>query len=116
MIKLSHDKKQNRITLTYEGNVDAREVEELYLKLQDLITKCRRGFTVLADLSSANSVTKESLPFIKKIMDLLNQHGISEIIRVIPDPDKDIGFSIMSVFHYDKGVKVVTCQTLEEVH
>ena len=115
MIKLSHDKKQNRITLTYEGDVNAEEVEELYLKLQDLMPKCRRGFTVLADLSPANSVTKDSIPFIKKIMDLLNEHGISEIIRVIPDPEKDIGFSILSVFHYGKGVKVVTCQTLEEV-
>jgi hypothetical protein len=115
MIKLSHDEKRNRVTLTYEGNVDVGEAEDLYLRLQALMPKCRRGFKALADLSSADTIEKETLPVFRKVMDLLNQHGISEVIRVVPDPEKDIGFNILSVFHYDKDVKVHTCQSLEQV-
>jgi hypothetical protein len=62
-----------------------------------------------------DNIKKEVLPVIRKIMDLLNQHGISEVIRIIPDPNKDIGFNILSIFHYDKDVKVLTCQSLEQV-
>jgi hypothetical protein len=116
MIKLSHDEKRNIVTLKYEGNVDVREAKELYLKLQTLIPKCPRGFKLLADLSLVDNIKKEVLPVIKKIMDLLNQHGISEVIRIIPDPDKDIGFNILSIFHYAKDVKVLTCQSLEQAH
>jgi hypothetical protein len=36
------------------------------------------------------------------------------VVRVIPDPHRDIGMTIMSVFHYRGGVKIFTCQTLAE--
>jgi hypothetical protein len=36
------------------------------------------------------------------------------VVRVIPDPTKDIGLNILSVFHYRHRVRVVTCQTMEE--
>jgi hypothetical protein len=36
------------------------------------------------------------------------------VVRIIPDPRKDIGLSIMSVFHYRRGVRIVTCETLAE--
>ncbi len=115
MLRLSHDEKRNIVTLAYEGNVDAREAEELYPKLLALIPKCPGGFKLLVDLSLLDKIEKEVLPVIKKIMDLFNQHGISEVVRIIPDPSKDIGFNILSIFHYDKDVKVLTCQSLEQV-
>ena len=44
---------------------------------------------------------------------------ISDIEAIIieweKDPNKDIGFNILSIFHYDKDVKVLTCQSLEQV-
>jgi hypothetical protein len=33
---------------------------------------------------------------------------------VIPDPRKDIGFNILSLFHYRHDIHIVTCETLEE--
>jgi hypothetical protein len=36
------------------------------------------------------------------------------VVRVIPDPHKDIGLNILSLFHYRRGVRIVTCETLEE--
>ena len=35
-------------------------------------------------------------------------------LRIIPDPHKDIGFKILSLFHYRRRVRIVTCATLGE--
>ena len=53
-------------------------------------------------------------PHIEKAMDLCNEKGASIVVRVIPDPTRDIGLQIMSVFHYDGRVRIVTCTTLAE--
>jgi hypothetical protein len=36
------------------------------------------------------------------------------VVRVIPDPHRDIGLQIMSYFHYKGDVRIVTCETLAE--
>jgi hypothetical protein len=36
------------------------------------------------------------------------------VVRVIPDPHRDIGLQIMSIFHYGGDVQILTCQTLAE--
>jgi hypothetical protein len=51
---------------------------------------------------------------IEKIMELLNKSGVSKVIRVIPDPKKDIGFNIMSLFHYSAGVAIHTYKSYRE--
>jgi hypothetical protein len=35
-------------------------------------------------------------------------------VRVIPDPHRDIGLKIMSIFHYAGDVQIITCQSLAE--
>ena len=51
---------------------------------------------------------------IDSIMDLFNTAGVAAIVRVIPNPRKDIGFSIMSLFHYSHGVHIMTCENMEQ--
>ena len=53
-------------------------------------------------------------PHIEKAMDLCNEKGASLVVRVIPDPHRDIGLQIMSIFHYDGNVKIFTCETLAQ--
>jgi prephenate dehydratase len=48
---------------------------------------------------------------IEKAMDLFNAQGVTEIIRVIPDPNMDIGFNLMSTSDYSKQVKVHTLRS-----
>jgi hypothetical protein len=52
--------------------------------------------------------------FIEKVMDLLNKSGVSRVIRIIPDQEKDIGFNIMSLFHYSDQVAVHTYKSYSE--
>jgi len=47
-------------------------------------------------------------------MDLINQRGVSLIVRVIPDPAKDIGLNILTIFHYPRQPRIITCQKLAE--
>jgi hypothetical protein len=54
------------------------------------------------------------VPYIERMMDLFNKKGVETVVRVIPDPHKDIGMNIMSLFHYRRRVHIVTCKTLAE--
>jgi hypothetical protein len=47
-------------------------------------------------------------------MDLIDQRGVGLIVRVIPDPSKDIGLSILTIFHYPRQPRIITCNTLAE--
>ena len=74
----------------------------------------QRGFTLLSDLSSLDLMDLDCAPDIEWSMEALDEAGIARVVRVIPDPRKDIGFNIMSHFHYRRSVTFVTCDTLEE--
>jgi hypothetical protein len=56
----------------------------------------------------------DCVPHVAKIMDLCKAHGVGLVVRVSPDPAKDIGFNILSVTHYRGKVRVVTRDTLAE--
>ena len=47
-------------------------------------------------------------------MDICNQNGVAEVVRIIPDPKRDIGLQLMSYFHYGDDVQIVTCESLEK--
>jgi hypothetical protein len=47
-------------------------------------------------------------------MELLDRHGVELVVRVISDPTKDIGLSILTVFHYRNPPRTVICKTMEE--
>jgi len=68
----------------------------------------------LADLTELQSMEISCAPFIKQAMDLFNQKGVSMVVRVIPDPTRDIGMQIMSLFHYGGNVRILTCQTRDQ--
>jgi hypothetical protein len=47
-------------------------------------------------------------------MDLCNAHGVGKMVRVIPDPRKDIGLSLLTRFHCGRGTRVTTCRTFHQ--
>ena len=78
------------------------------------LAQLKSGFRLLADLTELESMDVACAPFIEKAMELCNQKGASMVVRVIPDPRRDIGLQIMSIFHYRGDVKIVTCETLAQ--
>jgi hypothetical protein len=51
-------------------------------------------------------------PYVAEIMDALAKKKVSSVLRVIPDPRKDIGLNILSQFHYGPEIRTVTFETL----
>jgi hypothetical protein len=49
-----------------------------------------------------------------EMMTLCNAKGIDTAVRVVPDPRTDIGFTLMSQFHYGNHVEVTTYETLAD--
>jgi anti-anti-sigma regulatory factor len=108
------DQTKNLLTISYSGRVDAAEaqccVDELPALLADLTT----GFRLLADLTGLDGMELACVPHLKRMMELCNQKGAAVVVRVIPDPQKDIGLKIMSLFHYSRRVRIVACVTMAE--
>lgn len=98
----------------FSGQVTKEETEKGVDEAGKCLTTLAKEFRLLTDLSAVTSMDVACAPSIERVMDLCQEHGVAEIIRIIPDPSQDIGLQIMSLFHYSSGVKIVTCSTQEE--
>lgn len=105
---------RNLLRLTFAGKVGLAEVEPLTDAIEAALAGLPRGFLLLTDLSGLESMAIECLPYIKGTMDQCRGHGVARIVRVIPDRRKDIGFNILSLFHYPHGLQILTCDTMAE--
>lgn len=114
MVALEIDQSQNLLVIRYSGLVSPDETARGLEEVRVALAKLQSGFRLLADLTDLQSMEVSCAPYIEKAMDLCNEKGASTVVRVIPDPTRDIGLQIMSVFHYRGDVRIVTCETLAE--
>ena len=114
MIKFEVDEPKRLLVIRYRGVVEAEETEKGLEQIRNGLTKLQSGFRLLADLSELQSMDVACAPFIEKAMDMCNKKGASMVVRVIPDPHRDIGLQIMSIFHYRGDVQILTCETLAQ--
>ena len=114
MVALEVDQPKNLLVIRYSGVVGPDEVARVLGEMRAGLAKLESGFRLLADLTDLESMDVACAPFIEKAMDLCNEKGASLVVRVIPDPHRDIGLQIMSYFHYRGDVRFVTCETLAE--
>jgi len=102
------------LEIRYAGMVQPEECERGLEQLRAALDKLELDFRVLVDLTPLESMDVKCAPFVEKAMDLCNEKGASTVVRVIPDPHRDIGMTIMSMFHYRGDVRIITCETLAE--
>jgi anti-anti-sigma regulatory factor len=114
MYQVRVDKSKNLLKITYAQHVGAEETQRVEEEIPPLLAEVRPGFRLLTDLSDLDSMDLTCVPYIKRMMDLCNQKGVELVVRVIPDLRKDIGLNILSLFHYRRRVRIVTCATLAE--
>jgi anti-anti-sigma regulatory factor len=112
MFQVEADTTLNVLKVSYSQQVDPAQVKQCREQVEVLLLKLRPGFQVLADLSRLDWMEYACAAEIRSIMDLCQKNGVSKVIRVIPDPHKDIGFTVMSLFHYGHDVAILTCETL----
>lgn len=114
MVKVSYDREHNTVIIEFEGNIDASQAEKVFPDLEKILPKHGKGFKLLADFSSVQTMELKVKAAIEKAMEIFNAQGVTEIIRVTPDPALDIGLNIMSRSHYSRDVKVLTVRSREE--
>ncbi len=114
MFKVETDKRRNLLIMSFSQHVGPEELERWAGEVKALLADLHPKFRLLSDLTNLDSMDPACLPYIRANMDLLNKQGVSEVVRVIPDPHKDIGLNILSLFHYRRGIKIVTCETMAE--
>lgn len=114
MFQIEFDKSKNLMSFNFSGHVTPEETRRWREKLSEVLTDVQPGFTLMTDLSGLDSMDLECAPDIESSMEALDEAGIAKVVRIIPDPRKDIGLNIMSRFHYDPRVRIVICNTMEE--
>jgi anti-anti-sigma regulatory factor len=108
------DQAKNLLVIRYRGRVIAAAVERCAEEVRATLVKMQSGFRLLADFTELESMDVTCVPHIEKIMDLCDEKGVSAVVRIIPDPKRDIGLQIMSYFHYSGDVKIITCKNLHD--
>ncbi|HLH53739.1 MAG TPA: hypothetical protein VKY92_09000 [Verrucomicrobiae bacterium] len=114
VFEATRDSAANLLKIVYSGKVSPEETRDCRDQIRLLLADLKPGFRLLSDFRSLDVMDLGCVPFIKEVMDLCNDAGISRVVRIIPDPHKDIGLNIMSLFHYRRGVRILTCETLDQ--
>jgi hypothetical protein len=113
-IEITTESSKNLGKLTFVGAIGVPVMHAAESAIVQALPQLSPGFTLVTDLSQLNTMDRGCVPVIAKFMDIFADAGVAKIVRIIPSSAKDIGFNIMSLFHYRKGVKVITCQTADE--
>ena len=102
------------IRVHFRRRVSAADVRREVDTYESLLQQLGPGFILVTDLSELEEMELESFRDVTRIMDLSLAHGVKQVVRVIPDPDKDIGFHLLSLTHYRGRVRVTVCATAAE--
>ena len=110
------DESKSLLLVVFAKHVGLEEARFYPEKIELLLTRLQPGFRLLADLSNLESMDFSCAPHIRRVMDLCNEKGVTMVVRIIPDPRRDIGLRVMSYFHYSHDVHIVTCENMEEAN
>jgi hypothetical protein len=114
MFRIELDQPHNWLTIAYSGHVNPDETQKCVEEIRVAVTKIEPGFRLVVDLTDLQAMEVACAPHITSIMDMCNRSGVAEVVRIIPDPKRDIGLQLMSYFHYGDDVHIVTCESLDE--
>jgi hypothetical protein len=114
MFAITAEPANRLLRVTISGHVTAAEMRNEVPRLQSALKELAPGFRLLTDLTGLDRMEPDCTPLLRESMDQFNDAGVARVVRVIPDPHKDIGFSILSLFHYSSRIPIATCQTPAE--
>lgn len=114
MVTIEADLAQQLMIVRYRGHITEGEAQKAINEAPSILAKLEKGFRLLVDLTELEKMDVACAPSVEEMMDLCQAKGVSDVVRVIPDPSRDIGMQIMSHFHYDSGVHIATCDTMAE--
>lgn len=114
MMAVESDPARRVLRIRFVGFVSAAHLQARAGEFVDLLATLGPGFTLVTDLTDLEEMELDTVTELTRLMDRCLNGGVGRIVRVIPDPDKDIGFHILSMTHYRGRVPIGTFQTREE--
>ena len=114
MFLATANKSRGLLYLSYIHEVRRADLTNATEDVGKLLADLAPGFRLLVDLSQLTAMAVDCAPEIGRLMELLDQRGVSMVVRVIPYPHKDIGMNILMQFHYRNHPQVATCANLTE--
>jgi hypothetical protein len=114
MFSIEASDAERLLKIIWSGHVDSEEMRKCAEEIGVAVSKMRPGFRILADMTDLHSMDYAGAPYIGLVMDLVVAKQVEHVVRVIPDPHKDIGLSIMSHFHYGSKVRITVCENLAD--
>jgi anti-anti-sigma regulatory factor len=114
MFTVKLDQPRDTLTISYGGQVTSDETRRCAEEVRLALTILDPRFRLVVDLTELQSMEVACSPLIANIMEICNAAGVAHVVRIIPDPTRDIGLQIMSFFHYDNDVRILTCASAAE--
>jgi hypothetical protein len=114
MYSVESDRSKQLLVISAAGRVTKKEVESVALRVREIMKEITPGFRVLTDFRWLDRMDPTAAVPLAEIMDALAEKDVAAVVRVIPDPHKDIGLNILSQFHYGPQIKLVTFESLAE--
>ncbi len=112
MFLVTSNKSKRLLHLSYIGQVGPEEIRAGLEDIKLLLAEMPPDFRLLVDLGRLESMDLACVPELGRAMEIIDAHGVGLVVRVIPDPGKDIGFNILTIFHYTKRPQVVAHQDI----
>ena len=113
-VEFQPDVERKLLQLRFRGNVAGKDMAPELERLAPMFLQLGAGFSLVTDLSDLENMDLDCVPHVTRMMDMCLRAGVRQVVRVIPDPGKDIGFKLLSMTHYRRKIPVVTCETRDE--
>jgi hypothetical protein len=114
MYSVESDRSKQLLVISAAGQVTKKEVESVALRVREMMKEVTPGFRVLTDFRWLERMDPAAAVPLAEIMDALAAKDVAAVVRVVPDPRKDIGLNILSQFHYGPQIKLATFESLAE--
>lgn len=114
MVSVETDKSKRLLVVSAAGHVSKEEVRGAAQQVREALQDVAPGLHALTDFRLLESMRPSAAPHIAEIMDALAEKQAASVIRIIPDPGKDVGLNILSQFHYSHELPITTVPTLVE--
>jgi hypothetical protein len=114
MVLVTSNKARRLLYISYIGRVRPADFTRQQPDMEALMAELPPDFRVLANFSELEAMDLECMVEIGRTMELVDRSGVGLIVRVLPDPAKDIGLNIFSIFHYPHRPQIATCRSTME--
>ncbi len=114
MILITSNLSRQLLFVHYSGQVQPGDFESSRADFVVQLRAMKPGFRLLSDLTALDSMNAACAGELGQMMKLVAEAGVGRVVRIIPDPKKDIGLNILAAFHYRGRPRPATCDTMDE--